>query len=73
MIVSLEEIRAEKPGVPSPVAYRSMRSWQRGRAKRPGQCSPPKGHEASVRTNMICEHRSGWDLGFVVRPMEMNC
>jgi hypothetical protein len=51
MIVSTEAIREEKPGVPSPVAYRSMRSRQRERVKRSGQCNPPKGHVEPVRAS----------------------
>ena len=39
----------EKPGVPSPVAYRSMHDWQRLCVKRSGQCSPPKGCAPAVR------------------------
>lgn len=39
----------EKPGVPSPVAYRPMHGWQRLCVKRSGQCSPPKGSARAAR------------------------
>ena len=48
VIVSMD-FDIEKPGVPSPVAYRSMHDWQRLCVKRSGQCSPPKGCAPAVR------------------------
>src|SRR5450631_3091990 len=43
----------EKPGVPSPVAYRPMHGWQRLCVKRSGQCSPPKGSARAVRRGHV--------------------
>ena len=39
----------EKPGVPSPVAYRPMHGRQRTCVKRSGQCTPPKGNARVAR------------------------
>ena len=37
MIVRRKEVNLSEPGVPSPVAYRHMRRWQRRGVKLPGQ------------------------------------
>ena len=49
MIVRGKEVNLSEPGVPSPVAYRHMRRWQRRGVKLPGQSNLARKSAAESR------------------------
>ena len=49
MIVRGKEVYLSEPGVPSPVAYRHMRRWQRRGVKLPGQSNLARKGAANCR------------------------
>lgn len=63
----------EKPGVPSPVAYRPMHGRQRTCVKRSGQCSPPKGSARAARhgLDLRASTRMGTRLGGMTNKSEL--
>ena len=63
----------EKPGVPSPVAYRPMHGRQRTCVKRSGQCSPLKGSACAARhgLDLRASTRMGTRLGGMTNKSEL--
>ena len=63
----------EKPGVPSPVAYRPMHGRQRTCVKRSGQCTPPKGNARVARHERVlrASTRMGTRLGGMTNESEL--
>ena len=63
----------EKPGVPSPVAYRLMHGRQRTCVKRSGQCTPPKGNARVARHehDLQASTRMGPRLGGMTNESEL--
>ena len=49
MMVRRKEVNLSEPGVPSPVAYRHMRRWQRRGVKLPGQSNLARKSAANCR------------------------
>lgn len=60
LVSLLHRFGVMKPDVPSSVAYRCMRGWQRLRVKPPRQCRSAKARWRPRGRNRICERQRGW-------------